>query len=257
MRLLILLLIAVLPAQAQTAESWYRDGRWDTASDAALAGDSALLCGLGLRAGLVHAGYRLTEDQHLDALRDLASKAEHCRARFPDYPEILLQSAAITGYLAGFERSLAKVRQSRAFAEQALALDRNNVWAWAAIGSWHGEVRIKAGWIGRIFFGAKKSTALESYEKAMALDPDNIPVRFNLARLLFHLAGNEGEDRAAKAFGDLAALEPRNAFDRLLQSQARELSALAAQGALTGRSIEAMLPFKGDPVEESIAAAAK
>jgi tetratricopeptide (TPR) repeat protein len=166
----------------------------------------------------------------LDCLKRAESLARDAIARAPDRPEAHIYLATAIGYetrIIGVMAAQAKGYGdlSHREIETALSLDRNNVWALAAAGSWNYEVVESAGTIlGKMMFGADRRNAHRDYEQALAIAPGSalLHYQFALALAADDLAANRAE--AGRHAEQAAAAHADTAFDRFIHDRARELS---------------------------------
>lgn len=162
-----------------------------------------------------------------DARRSIARDAAH--------PEAHLYLAVALGLIARGEGGLAAHlagygNEARRHIDRALELAPDNAWGHAALGGWHLEIAHTGGFVGGVIYGASAGQGEAAYERALALDPENMSIAWQYA---FQMAGLGGEARLARARQLLAAIlerPPHTALDRLLHDGARELDAALESG---------------------------
>lgn len=144
-------------------------------------------------------------------------------------PLIILQSAISWGLHARYTGKFSSVRKSKNLLEQVLELEPDNPWALAALGGWHGEVVAKAGgFIGMLFFGARRKHMSRLFNKAMSIKPDDIPLLTAMSSTLLRLSRKAEVEQATEMLNHVSSLEHEGVVDLLLQNQANALlSALA------------------------------
>lgn len=215
----------------QTASELFLDGRYKEAIAAATALESADGYALAARARLVWAGYYADPETYEPQIQTALEDAMRALALDPDHMEANLQAAAAYGYRARLTRSASDARASRDHLEAAAEVDADNPWLQAGWASWHGETVIAAGgFLGGLMFGASRSEAVEAFERAVALDPDNPSLRITFAKLLIRFDKKRYRDDVLAQLKAGLSHGPKRHLDALLQTQGRRLLAVAESG---------------------------
>ena len=129
-----------------------------------------------------------------------------------------------SGPISAHARGLARI--GRAHIDDALALDPENPWGYAALGAWHLEVVAGGGAApARLLYGARRDEGLAAFARAVHLAPDNLVVRYERAMALLAFDAASLAPVALEDLAAVAALEPRNAIERALKVRAAELVA--------------------------------
>jgi len=145
--------------------------------------------------------------------------------------EALINLGVAVGLRGRLERSVADGKEARALFERALLLEPENSWALGVLATWHGETLYEAGFFaGRFVMGAKKKAAFTLFERALAADPDNLPIRASYIRTLLKLKPDKFAETIAVQVRTLLAQPPRNALDRILQEQIRRIESARKRG---------------------------
>ncbi len=179
----------------------------------------------------------VTEQPDRPAQRRFAELAlEYSRraaALEPNNPVNVLSIAISYGKLAWVSDTRDKVRYSRLVrseTERALALDPGYAWAHHILGRWHLEIArlgIAARAVVALVYGglpgASVEEGLKHFEKAVALEPDELQHHIELG-LAYRARGDA--DRARSALERGLALAPRAKID--LEAHTRARAALAA-----------------------------
>lgn len=169
------------------------------------------------------------------ALDRAVADARRSIVRDEAHPEAHLYLAVALGLIARGEGGLAAHLagygdEARLYIDRALELAPDNAWGHAALGGWHLEIAHTGGFVGGVIYGASAGEGEAAYERALALDPENMSIAWQYA---FQMAGLGGEARRVRARQLLAAVlerPPHTALDRLLREGAEELDAALASG---------------------------
>jgi hypothetical protein len=183
--LLVVCLVSTPVRATETPASLYLAGHFAQAEAAGLAENDAE--GFALAARAVLADDMMRDEPCLACLKHAEDLSRRAIAADPAQPEAHIYLAAAMGYEARIIGDLAA--QSHGYAgeaknqlDAALAGDPDDPWALAALGSWHIEIVRSAGpTLARWLFGAKFATGQNCYEKAFALAPANLVLRYQYA----------------------------------------------------------------------------
>ena len=110
----------------------------------------------------------------------------------------------------------------RAALEAALKLQPKHADAHIAMGAYHAEIIDKVGsLVGGLTYGAKKEAGEDHFRRAVKLAPDSPIARVEMANGLVMLHGKKMLDEAARLYAEAAAMEPRDAMEKLDVEAAR------------------------------------
>ena len=231
------------------AEAQFERGEWQDAIRTGELLNSADGLALAARAALADAAYKLDEDVRLAAIVRALDLASRALAQEPAHPEALLQSAAAYGFRALVTRSSDDARRARGLIDRALMIAPANPYILAGLGSWHAQTVLEAGgFMGRLMFGAKRSSMMMAYDAAIAIAPDNLAIRAGYGLLLLRFKKKGYKDRGLAHLRHAATMTPKGAFERRLLLQAQQVLAADRAGA-DARDLramaDAMTPFAG------------
>jgi tetratricopeptide (TPR) repeat protein len=106
---------------------------------------------------------------------------------------------------------------------EAIKLQPKHADAHIALGSWNAEIVGKVGaMMAKLTYGATKDAALESYQKAIKLNPDSAIARIEYANGLALLFGKERLKEAEKLYAEAAKMKAADAMERLDAESAKE-----------------------------------
>lgn len=219
---LLLLVSNAGAASASEAAEAYHQGRFLVARDLGRSlGDPESLT-WACRAGLVIGGYGSDADT---AARDLRGAIEDCNEALKGNPDDVITRVSHAMAL-GFEGKRVKkashVKAARAELEATLAAYPDNPIVLGALGGWHAAVS-RSGFLARTVLGGSAREARDYFTRALRIDPDNVPLRFEFLKFL---ATGDRKERAEALEGLIAfeAMKPSDAFDRMLIERSRALT---------------------------------
>ena len=189
-------------AQTQpAAQALFDDGKWQEATTAALALNNAT--GYALAAEYTTAGAGLVADSQKKVLFTKAQEyAKKAIALDANNAEGYFELARAQGRLAqfvGILQSLGLAGDMKKNLDTAIKLNPKMAGAYVALGLWNANLDAK-GFAARAATGANKSQVVPNFEKAVALEPNNITHRLEFANA-YMLMGNKA---AAKAQAEKA-----------------------------------------------------
>jgi len=237
MRFWIVLLacLALAPAaraDLDTARAAYAEGHWSEA--AALAQRNGGAEGYALAASALLA--QLMIEPEADGREDLADRAfelaDYAHDLDEDNVSARLQLAGALGYrgryMNGIGAYMRRVPQrGRNLLESVLEDEPSNAWATGMLGAWHLEVARRGGQRGLRTLDASIEAGIGYYTNAIALDPHNPAPRFFFAVALFALDDEAYYAQAVEQARIAAQLEPRNAFEEGIHSEAEILNMIS------------------------------
>lgn len=175
------------------------------------------------RTGLVIGGF-FSESEAM--VRALHKALDHCNAARQNAPAMVnahISYAVAIGLEGKRLKSPRLAKQCRTLLEDHLVVWNDYPELLAALGGWHTQVH-EAGFLARVFLGARRAKARHYLEQAVALAPNNVPIR--LEHIKFLALGKKDERKQAlAAFEAFTALEPRDAFEAFLQDRTAALQA--------------------------------
>lgn len=234
-------------AHADTAAGWaaYKDGQYDRAA-ALFEQDNSAEAHMGAcRSWLVIGGFFRQGDAMVDALH---RAIDHCAAAKDMDPSLIdaqISYAVAIGLEGKRLKSPKLAKRCRHLLEEQLVVWNNYSELLAALGGWHTQVH-EAGFMARLFLGARRSKAEDMLKRAVSLAPDNLAVRLEWIKFL---ALGKKDDRAAAltAFEAFDSLEPQDAFEAYLKLQAISLRTALQAGdkRAAEQAVDAVSAFTG------------
>ena len=104
----------------------------------------------------------------------------------------------------------------RSALEAALKLQPKHADAHIAMGAYHAEIIDKVGaLVGGLTYGAKREAGEEHFRKALKLAPDSPIAHIEMANGLVMLHGKKAIEEAGRLYAKAAAIEPRDAMEKL------------------------------------------
>lgn len=210
------------PAEARAA---LVEGRWLAAAELGEAAGTAGGFAVAAEALAIYAHYLAPEEERQELLVRAMGLAEKAVALRPRDPWVRFQLAHAVGRYAQSLRPIKAQREgyvgrSRELLEDVLAVDADMVLARLQLGSWHADVVAQAGgFLARLTHGARANRALENYDRALELAGDDLVVYAEVSRGLLRLNRRKHGARAEELLGRAVALEPRDAFERILHGE--------------------------------------
>jgi len=240
-----LFLATLAPARASETAGWqaYNAGDYVLAralfERAATADGFAAAC----RTGLVIGGFFEDGDTSVASLH---RAMDDCKAAInlnADHLDARISYAIGLGFEAKRLKKAKYAKASREGLEALLVGSDNYGILHAALGGWHTTV-YEAGFFARLALGAKRDIARAHFDKAVALAPDDVGVRFEFIKYLAYGKKDEQQE-ALTEIAALAALPVRDVFDRFLVSRAQKIGAMIEAGDKDGfeAALEAATAF--------------
>ena len=221
----------------ETARAAFSAGRYVEAADSGEALGTASGHALAAEALATYAHY-LAEEEEKEPLLQLAMRAAESAIELdPANAEAYLQSAHATGRYSQLFSPMKSMREGhpkkvRTLIERAIELDPSHFGAHLSLASWHAEAIGRGGMMARALLGAKKKSAFDHFEQALALAPDSNVVVLEYASGLLLLEGRKRREQARDLLVRAIELPPQDAFQRILHQRAIErLAALDGEAA--------------------------
>jgi tetratricopeptide (TPR) repeat protein len=217
------------PRSAAVREAWrhFHAGRFGEAVAAGIAagGDGITAAN---KAQAIHAnGVESAEAARIAHFQEVMARAEAQVRASPKNPN----AHYLFAYAAG--RYSQRISVAKALAEgyggrirAALALQPKHAEAQIALGAWHAEIIDKVGaLVAGLTYGAKKDAAERHFQEALRLAPESPIARIEMARGIVMIHGRKAAAQAARLLAEAAAIEPRDAMEKL------DVEAARAQGS--------------------------
>jgi hypothetical protein len=223
---------------ADTPRQLYTAGKYTEAENAAIAqGDAA---GYALAARSALAAEMMRPEPCMSCLERAESLAQRAIDADPKLVEGQIEFVVALGYRARLMgvveahlKGLAKI--ARNHIEAALADDRGNAWAWAALGGWNIEIVRGAGsTLAKWLYGASLQAGLDDFSKAFEAAPNNLVVRYQYALTLAAYDRDAYRSRITDALTRATTDEPQSAYESFAQTNAKELLNALKSGDLNG-----------------------
>ena len=219
----------------EAARAAYADGRFVEAAELGEALGTSEGYALAAESLAIHGYYIAGEDEQPELFARAIRAADEAIRLDPDSPEAHFQSAHAIGreaqtvsVMEALNRRYA--RRIRQAADEALRLDPEMVEAHLTLASWHAEIVNKMGrLVAGMTYRATGRDALEHYEKALALAPNEKTVYLEYANglLLLNRNRNRNREQARELLSQANEIPPEDAYDRILHDlTVRRLAAL-------------------------------
>ena len=241
------------PAPPKSAEALFREGHFLEAAAIAEKHGTAESLAFAARATLMHAGYVAEGDEAVAELKRGEALARRAVAKDPDMVEGLLELVIALGYHSRQEGYMQAHmdgygKEARRLIEKAMDLAPRMGWARAAYGGWNAEIVARGGpLLSKLAYGASRKKAIDSFEKAIAFDPDNPTIRIEYAKALIRMEPKRPDLDKIRAQLDAALSEPpKGAAERIIQAQGRELLAAVNADEPSGldKVVDRLTPFE-------------
>ena len=218
-------------ATAQTIEAAraaFDEGRFVEAAELAEALRTSQGYALAAESLAIYGYYVAAQDEQSALFQRAIQAAEEAIRLAPANPEAHFQSAHAMGrdgQNAGVMEALNKgyARRIRQANEEALRLDPELAGAYLSLAAWHVEIVNKMGrLVAGMTYRASRREALEHYDRALELAPDEIVVFWEYANGLLLLNRNRNREQARDLLSRGLEIPPGNAHDRILHGLAAE-----------------------------------
>jgi len=236
MRLALGLLFALAGAGAAQAAPFdlYEQGKYDAAIAAGVAQNDAAGFALAARAALAAETMRNTPClECLKRAEGYARKAIAADPKNADGHIFLAVSLGREGRLVGAFTVMTQgyATQAKENLDAALAADPNNAFAWAALGGWNIEIVHKGGpRLGHMMYGAAADQGMAAFDKAFALAPGNVALRYQYALTLSAYNPNAFRKKIEDALIRARDGNAHGVYETFVQARATELLAALKKG---------------------------
>ena len=227
------MLIGSTDGEAQSiksARAHYAAGEFESAANVAKAQDTFEGYLLASKALTIEGHYFSTGDNRQQTLREAMELARIAVELQPNNSDAHLHLALAMGR---YSQSISAAKAlSEGYAEAIketfdtlLRLDPNSWNAHLGLGSWHAEIVVKGGFLGRLAFGASKKKAFSHFVEAKKLAPDSAIFHLEFARGLRTLDFEKYRDNVGYHLRRAAELPVKDAYDRIIRKEALDLLA--------------------------------
>jgi hypothetical protein len=231
---LLLTLAFVRAAHAATPYDLYEQGRYTAAIAAGVAqGDAA---GFAIAARSELAAEAMRNTRCLECIRraqDYARKSIAADPKNPDGHVFLAVALGREGRLLSSFTVLRKGYPSQAKREldAALAAEPRSYFAWSALGGWNIEIVHKGGAsMAHMMFGASLEDGLADFDKAFAIAPDNIGLRYQYALTLSAYDVDGFRTKIEDALMRAQTGDAKGVYEAFVQTRAKELRDALGKG---------------------------
>ena len=225
---LCLALCASTYAYAQEADwraqiqAHYDQGRFTQAAKLAARHEESTALSFAARSYLASIMLASPDERSQDIVHVAEGLAERAIELDPKNVEARVQLAVATGLIAqnmsGMKaHSTGLGKKVKTVLEAALAINPDDPWALSVLGGWHMEVSRKggslaAGWL----YKASQEEGMRLLERAMFLQPFDIPIRQRYAMLLAATKAPKLQERALQVLDRAVILRPRDAYEQAM-----------------------------------------
>jgi hypothetical protein len=237
--------LIVSSAQAATPFDLYEQGKYDAAIAAGAAQNTASGFAIAARSELAAETMRATRCiECVQRAQEYARKAIAADPKNADGHVFLAVALGREGRLLSTFTVLRRAYPSKAKAEldAAVAADPKSYFAWSALGGWNIEIVNKGGArAAHLIYGASLEDGLVAFDKAFALAPDNVGLRYQYALTLSAYDVKAYRAKIEDALARAASDKPHGAYEAFVQARAKELREalkkgdMDAYGALVAR----------------------
>ena len=211
------------PTDAKVVAAWvfFHRGEFEKAAKAGLQAGSAGFT-VANKATCMYANYlEPSEKSRRELFLQVAQRGAEQAAADPTHANAFYwQAYALARYSQGISVAKALAQglggKVKTALETAIALQPEHADAHVALGAFHAEVIDKVGTlIGNMTYGAKKSTSLALFARALALTPQSQLALMEYANALVMLEGDTRMDEATALYERATQITPQDAAERL------------------------------------------
>ncbi|HSC59804.1 MAG TPA: hypothetical protein VLC29_01125 [Rhizomicrobium sp.] len=214
-------------AQAATPFDLYEQGKYDAAIAAGVAQNDAAGFAIAARAELAVEAMRDTGC--LDCILHAQDDARKAIAADPKNPDGHVFLAVALGREGRQLSTFTVLRrgypsQAKSQLDAAIAADPKSYFAWSALGGWNIEIVHKGGAsAARLMYGASLADGLAAFDKAFALAPDNIGIRYQYALTLSACDVDAYRGKIEDALTRTVNGKANGVYEAFVQARAKEL----------------------------------
>lgn len=218
-----------LPRDAGGLEAWrlFHEGRFAEALAAGLGAGPAGITAANKAQAIYANGVETRETARIALFEEVMERAvEQAREQPKNANAHYLYAYAAGRYSQRISVAKALAQgyggKIRAALERTLALQPRHAEAHIALGAYHAEIIDKVGaLVGGLTYGARKDAGEAHFREALALTPDSPIALIEMANGLVLMHGRKMVEEAARLYARAAAIEPRDAMERLDVEAAR------------------------------------
>ncbi len=174
----------------------------------------------------IHAHYIAKKDENKELLERALKLAEKAVLSDPGNADAHMQLARVIGRRAqtvGILEAAGEAEKIRESTENALKINPNLLAAHLSLGRWHsGLVGAMGSFMARSVYGARKDDAIASFERALALAPNEKSVLLEYALGLIALDDFRYQKKARELLTRSISLPAKDAYERILHAEAVE-----------------------------------
>lgn len=175
----------------------------------------------------IHAHYIAKKDENKELLERALRLAKRAVLSDPGNADAHMQLARAIGRRAqtvGIREAAGEAEKIRESTENALRIDPKLVAAHLSLGRWHsGLVGAMGSFMARTVYGARKKDGIASFEKALAIAPDEKSVPLEYALGLLALDDFGYREKARELLTRSISLPAKDAYERILHVKAVEV----------------------------------
>lgn len=212
---------SAIAQDSQTARELYEKGDFKQASLTAEAQGDLEGYSLALRSALAYGGHVARGKEAVEWLERAQRLSDKIVSLNGRGVQNRLSAAIVISYRSKKQRSVSLVNRAKNLIEGLIDDYPNEAMAYAALAGWHSEISA-AGFLPRLVLGASRGKAGQYFEKARSLDDTKISLNLEYAKYLAR-GGETERNRSKELLLSIVEVDPRDAFDRLLQINANKL----------------------------------
>ncbi len=217
------------PKDPQSQQAWrlFHQGKFQEAMEAGLAAGGSGITAANKAQAIYANGVEPKEAAKLAHFEEVMKRAESLARAEPKNANahyLYAYSAGRYSQRISVAKALAQGfgGKIRAALEAALKLAPQHVEAHVAMGAYHAEIIDKVGaLVGGLTYGAKREAGEQHFRRAVELAPDSPVARIEMANGLVLLHGKKAVGEASRLYAQAAAMEARDAMEKLDIESAR------------------------------------
>ncbi len=212
----------------EAARAAFAEGQFTKASELSAALNTSEGYAFAAESLAIH-GYHIAKGDRKKAPLERATKLAKEAVRLdPENPNAHLQLAhalgrytQTVGLTEAFRRNYPE--KAREALEEALRLNPDMAAAHFSLGSWHAEARHAGGVMAGILYGASEKDALDHFQRALDLMPNDKPTLYLYAYGILLLDRRSNYDRASELLARAIEIPPKDAYARIIHELATAL----------------------------------
>ncbi|HEY7978633.1 MAG TPA: hypothetical protein VID67_10590 [Rhizomicrobium sp.] len=224
----------VSAAHAATPFELYEQGKYDAAVAAGIAQNSSAGFAIAARAEMAAEVMRPVHClECIERAQDDARKAITADPKNPDGHVFLAVALGREGRLLSMFTVMRRgyAAQAKKELDAALAADPSNAFAWGALAGWNIEIVRKGGArLAHMMFGASLEDGFAAFDKAFALAPGNVGLRYQYALTLSAYDVNAYRGKIEDALARAQTGKANGVYEAFVQDRARELREALRKG---------------------------